>query len=493
MELKRISFGVAGGGTAGLVAAIMLRQAFPQSDITLIASSRIGIIGVGEGSTEHWKKFITRCEIPLLEMIASTEATHKYGIRFEGWSNAFPDYFHSVSGDEGIYAWGLYPTYMGFIAEGQALTSQTGSAGLLQDKIRRENLHENTNQYHFDTFALNRYLTHVAARRNVKFVDADISSVNVDPATGVITTVNLDGALPVEADFWIDATGFNRILSREVGNDEWNSFSKYLLTNAAIAFPTESDPNGRIRSYTRARALTAGWAWEIPTQTRRGNGYVYCDEFLDEAGAEDEISELLGERISARRAFKFDAGHLVTPWVKNVCAVGLSAAFVEPLEATSIGSTIQQMELLIPFVGSYAPTFTASQKSYNKSFNIMMDNILTMIRLHYVSDRNDTPFWQAMAEMPINDSLQELLDLWQETTLSRFHIGTSNGEMFLVAHLLHVAQGQGVINVEPIGRALHNFCVGEAVRNEMSAMRHRRIASELVDHAEALREVQQDS
>ena len=52
---QKISLGIVGSGTAGLISAIMLRRAFPNSQITVISSSDIGIIGVGEGSTEHWK------------------------------------------------------------------------------------------------------------------------------------------------------------------------------------------------------------------------------------------------------------------------------------------------------------------------------------------------------------------------------------------------------------------------------------------------------
>lgn len=55
---KNISFGIAGSGTAGLIAAIYLRKAFPNSLITIVSSTEIGIIGVGEGSTEHWRSFM---------------------------------------------------------------------------------------------------------------------------------------------------------------------------------------------------------------------------------------------------------------------------------------------------------------------------------------------------------------------------------------------------------------------------------------------------
>ena len=129
-ELNRpLVFGIVGSGTAGLITALMLRQAFPWAEITVVSSSKIGIIGVGEGSTEHWKTFMDSCEIPLEEMIEATAATHKYGLRFENWSTHTKDYFHSVGEIDDIYAFGLYAGYMGMVEKNKLFTTQTTSVG----------------------------------------------------------------------------------------------------------------------------------------------------------------------------------------------------------------------------------------------------------------------------------------------------------------------------------------------------------------------------
>ena len=118
---NKISFAIVGSGTAGLVAALMLRKAFRDADITVISSSQIGIVGVGEGSTEHWKMFMESCDIPTEELIVNSSATHKNGIRFENWTNHTPDYFHSVGGIDEIFANGLYASYMGMIENKQLI------------------------------------------------------------------------------------------------------------------------------------------------------------------------------------------------------------------------------------------------------------------------------------------------------------------------------------------------------------------------------------
>lgn len=488
-NFKPYNFGIVGSGTAGLISALLLKRAFPACNITIISSSEIGIIGVGEGSTEHWRQFMELCNIPLHEMLMETAATHKYGIRYENWTNHTPDYFHSVSGVDDIYCFGLFGAYMGVMETGKTLTSQTSSIGLVRDKIRREGLHNNTNQYHFDTFKLNEYFVSLAFNRGVKFIDGVVEKVEKND-NGTIKSVKTKYGDEIEADFWFDASGFNRVLIKEVGTIDWQSFGDYLLCNTAIPFPTESDPSGRIHGYTRAKAASSGWMWEIPTQERRGNGYVFCDQFISVEQAIEEAEKISGYKLPENpRVIKFDAGYLKEPWQKNVIAVGLASSFVEPLEATSIGSTIQQIRQAIPYISSYLPEYKFSQKHFNNGFEKIMKNILTMIRLHYYSDRRDSKFWQEMANMPINPELQEIIDLWSERPPSRNDFDHSHGEMFLTPHLTHVGQGQGIINIDACTRSINNFAIRNEVDKQLDEFYKNRNNHELIDHAQALREL----
>ena len=480
---------IVGSGTAGLIAALILRKAFPHSDITVISSSKIGIIGVGEGSTEHWRQFMDLCDIPLEEMIVETSATHKYGLRYENWTNHTPDYFHSVGEIDDIFAFGLFSTYMGFVEQGKLFTTQTTNVGLVKDKINRQSLHKSTNQFHFDTNKLNEYFLSLAFKKGIRFIDGEVHSVDIDSENGNIKSVTTKSEDTVFADFWFDASGFGRVLMTKLNANEWVSFDEYLLCDTAIPFATESDPNGRIRPYTRARAMSSGWMWEIPTQERRGNGYVFSSQFISEDEAIHEAEQQSGYKIENPRVIKFYAGYVKNTWVKNCCAIGLASSFVEPLEATSIGSTIQQVRNIIPYIASYKPTHTASQKHFNAGFEKMMKNILTMIRLHYYSDRQDTKFWQAMSQMPLNEDLQMLIDLWSERPPSRYDFESVSGEMFQAPHMAHVAQGQGIISKEACSRALDSLVIRDTVYKQIDEYRHNRHSGELVDHATALREI----
>lgn len=484
---NRISFCIVGSGTAGLIASIVLRQAFPFSKITNVYSSKTGIVGVGEGSTEHWRMFMDSCDIGVESLIKNTGATHKYGIRFENWTEKNPDYFHSISGVPEINAWGLIGEYFSYLENEKMITTQTGSIGLVQDKIMRDGLHANTNQFHFDTFMLNDFLIGICFKRNIKFIDDTVISLNLDER-GYIDSAVLESGSTVDADVWIDATGFSRALMKMLGNNSWKSFSDYLLVDSAIAFPTESDPSGKIKTYTRARAASSGWMWEIPTQTRRGNGYVYSSQHISDDEAVEEARKISGYDITPLRSFKFDPGYLKNQWYKNCIAVGLSSSFVEPLEATSIGSSIIQAFKLASYCSAYVRGAEKMVNDYNRKTEEMMLNIRDMIRLHYISDRKDSKFWNDVSRMPIPDSLKNLLDLWSELPPGYRDIPETGHHMFTSRHMVHVAQGQGLIPSNPSSIAMDRLNIRFEAEKKADDLRMMRHARELVDHRQALME-----
>ena len=486
--MKKIT--IVGSGTAGLISALMLRKAFPAKEITVVSSSKIGIIGVGEGSTEHWNLFMQTCDIPLAELIPKTRATHKNGIRFEGWTNHTPDYFHSVGNVDTIPPFNVYGLYNHLIKDGKTLSENMISRGVIENTVRVADPHRTVNQYHFDTNALNKYLTDVCMFRNISFIDDEVVDVKLNEVNGLIQSIKLDSGQIVESDFWLDATGERRFLISKVSNAEWNSFSKFLLMDSAIPFPTEPDPSGQIRPYTRARSMKNGWVWEIPTQDRRGNGYVYSSAHCSDEQAIKEVSELMGFEVKPFKTIKFKPGHLKEMWVKNCVAVGLAAAFVEPLEATSIGGTIQQIRCLIENMSTYTPEHVKVQKEFNKKMTNMMENTLAMIALHYISDREDSQMWLDIKNMEKPDYLLNLLELWNERPPFQWDITNHNFELFHVPHFYHVAQGQKLINQKMSALMLYNFNMEEQAKFAAYDAKLRQSDHERMDHAQALRQLE---
>jgi len=342
-----------------------------------------------------------------------------------------------------------------------------------------------TNQFHFDTFKLNAYFEKLCFRRNIKVIDATVSDVKLNSENGHVDSVVLESGEEINADFFIDATGFHRLLMKKIGANKWRSYAHFLPMNRAIAFPSSLPENKKINPFTRAIAKSSGWMWEIPTQERRGNGYVFCSEFLDGDAAIREASEQVGFEVEPIRAFHIEPGCLEQQWVKNVISAGLCSSFVEPLEATSIGSTIQQSLAAVRYLASYDGNPVLA-KHYNRHMDAMMENLVSMISLHYISDRDDTPFWRFAQSLPRPEYLSEMLELWAVRPPCDGDLPKSQYELFHEPHFWHVAQGQGLISTDGASRIIDMLGIREAVNKKIWEIKAEQTAHPTVDHLEAL-------
>lgn len=400
---------ICGGGTAGWLAALMIKKIQKEShNITVIESSKIGIVGAGEGSTGYLTDIIqnNRWDFGCNEadFIRETGATPKLGIKHKDWVAKGVTYYGPIDGSDSGSAG---PDFHLMYALKNNLPHHLASTnGRLIDKgvsgFFRESLEEfGTNNmrghaYHFDAFKVGQYFKKIVGD-DVKNIDAEIKVVNQNDHG--ITSVLLSTGETVTGDFFIDCTGFARILAKSLGIN-WVSYSKNLPVNTAMPFLKKYTPGETIEPVTTAWAHDAGWMWQIPTAERYGCGYVFDDNFITHEQAQREIEASLGHEIEPIRFLKFDTGRLDKLWEKNCLSLGLCAAFAEPLEATSIHSTIVQ---LTTFIFDYLKNTkeetdnTGFRNVYNKRMNGMYDNFKDFLVMHYQTKRNDTEFWRWMA------------------------------------------------------------------------------------------------
>jgi len=399
-------FIVVGGGTAGCISALMLKAAYPQKNIKIIESKKIGIIGVGEGSTEHWRFFCDYIGITQYDLIKETGATFKLGIYFKNWSHQ--DYMHNVGSPHAETNQNYHIAYASLIAN--RVPKKLLQSDLIWKNrfVARFSGNKNdvpTNQYHFDTHKLNEYLHRLCYERGITLIDDELVDVKICENSGNILSVISTAGYEYTSKFFIDCSGLKRFLISEKLKIEWKSYSEYLILNSAISFATnEMD---EYNAWTLAQARNAGWSWHIPVRGRTGNGYVFSDNFISEDEAHQEMQRDFGNVEIAKR-FKFNPGRLEKFWYKNCMAAGLSANFVEPLEATSIGSTIQQIRCFI----SYYPS--NDHKTFNTRMNAVFDNLVDYIQAHYLVKRDDTPFWREIKyNLKLTESLKNNLDIWK--------------------------------------------------------------------------------
>lgn len=453
MEQNKVkSICIVGGGTAGFIAALILRKRFNDSiKIDLIKSDKIGIIGVGEGSTEHWKDFSEYVDISYKEIIRECDATCKSGIMFEGWSNK--NFLRDLSELTNSKFSQTFVGYLNVICSNNKDKNLISNLHALKNKISSsyvKSKNEPTLPLHFNTFKLNSFLENKAISRNIKIIKDEIIEIVLDKKKYIKKLIGEKKEYTY--DFYIDCTGFRKILISKL-NPKWISLSEYLHVNETIVFPTEDTEEYNL--YTSAIAMKYGWMFKIPTYGRCGNGYIFDNDYINAEQAEKEINEKLNRKVQIAKNIKFDPGYLENVWINNCVAIGLSGNFVEPLEASSIGTSIQQSFLLMHYLHGYDEH---QINSYNEKIRGILENIRDFICLHYITDKNETPFWKkARSNLP--QTLLNNLKKWQTRLPIQedFDIYKTHYILFREPHFINVLHGLDLLNLKNLKQNLESL------------------------------------
>lgn len=389
---------IVGGGTAGWIASYFIAKAQPNKHkITVIESSKLGIIGAGEGSTGTMLELLNgvffNAKIDIPTFMKETDGTFKMGIYHQNWNG---DGFGHFAPLDATPTWSYYTDHI----FRHVLATEGRGKMHLSTKIGQnfsKGIHNIPEAFHFDGHKVGEFFKKECIKDGVTVIDTVVNDIMLDQ-TGNISKLILDNGKELEGDFFIDCTGFARVLMKKM-DIEWHSYRDFLPVNTAMPFLVDYEPGEKPLPFTKATALSSGWMWDIPLRTRRGCGYVFDHNFISEEEAQQEVEEYLGKKITPIKFIKFDGGRSEMFWKNNVLALGLAAAFVEPLEATSIHSTIIQ---LLFFVREYLleskhETLNGvNQETYNQKIARLYDLQIDFISFHYQGKRTDTPFWRSI-------------------------------------------------------------------------------------------------
>ena len=429
---------IVGGGTAGWMTAAYLGRVFGQRpgcpQITLIESPDIGTVGVGEGSIPTIRTTLQTLGIDEAEFLRECSATFKQGIWFVDWEAEGTDYSHPFEAPYFTDGAGLLPYWLlqdpakrPPFAEAVTLQKRVAEAGRAPKRAHEGGYFGGRMNYayHFDAGKFGNLLAKYARLYGVTHLQGRIDAVETGPEgiTGVISPEH--GRL--DADFYIDCTGFAARLIGQALGSPFHSVKDVLLTDTALAIQLPyADPQEAIPSYTVSTAHEAGWTWDIGLDSRRGVGYVYSSAHSSEDRAREVLRHYLRRHAGDKadtlepRLIRFDPGYRKAQWVKNCCAIGLSAGFYEPLEATGIMMIEVAIGLLVdcfPFAGPA----DASAGLFNERMRQRYEKTAEFLKLHYCISRRTEAFWRDNADpATIPENLRNLLDMWKHRPPSRF-------------------------------------------------------------------------
>lgn len=449
MDMLR-SIAIVGGGSAGWMTAAALVQALGRSiAITLVESEEIGTVGVGEATIPPIKSFNAQLGVSEAEFLAATQGSFKLGIDFIGWGASESRYFHPF----GTYGADFDRVSLHHywlrerLAGDRTPIDEYSMCWALARRNRfgppvdnpRDVRSTHAYAYHFDAGLYARFLRRYAEERGVQRVEGRIVGAERDASSGDIRHVRLADGRIVEADFFVDCSGFRGLLIEETLKAGYEDWSHWLPCDRAVAMPSAN--TRPITPYTRSTARAAGWQWRIPLQHRQGNGHVYCSAFVsDDEAAAVLAGHLEGERLGEPRFLKFTAGRRKRGWSHNCVSIGLASGFLEPLESTSLHLVQTSIERLLRLLPDRRHD-PLNAEEFNRASANEYERIRDFIILHYYANIRPEPFWQACAHMPIPDELAYKIKHF----MGSGRLVAPQDELFRNPSWLAVYIGQGMI------------------------------------------------
>ncbi len=417
---------VVGGGTAGYFAALALKRQLPELDVTLVESSTIPIIGVGEATTTLMPPFLhQQLGIDIVDFYREVRPTWKLGINFE-WGLPGDYRFAYGFGDNNVVE--AY-THDGTI-ENQSVVAMmmaTNRTPIVRgdDGAPLSLLPDLKFAYHVDNQPFVTYLTKHARRGGIHHVDAVVKDATTTDGESIDRLI-LDDERELRADLYVDATGFRALLIEKILGSPFTSYASSLLCDTAVVATVPQ--TGVIQPYTTAETMDAGWCWRIPVEGEDHRGYVYSSAHLN---ADLALAEMraknpgLGEPWSVR----FRSGRHREFWKGNTVAIGNSYGFVEPLESTALHMVIIEIAYLLGGIQASGdrPEYRAFA---NEGIGRHWDDLRWFLAIHYKFNRKlDTPFWRDCRETVEVSGLAPVLERFArfgpglETDAHRFVMG----------------------------------------------------------------------
>ena len=504
---------IVGGGTAGWLAASHLAKKLQSSTqqgikVTLVESPDIPTIGVGEGTVPAIRESLKYLGISETDFIRQCDVTFKQSIKFVDWCHPSNternDAYHHVFDYPYIDQVDLVPYWLAGRHADMSFVDALSIQGRICDLGLGPKLITDAEYagmasyaYHLDASKFAEFLAnHAIDHLGVERIRANVSDINLDEG-GNIKSVVTDRYGEIEADFFVDSTGFTGLLVEQKLGIGFIDKSDILFVDHAIAAQVPYGAgNDAIPCQTLSTAREAGWIWDIGLADRRGTGYVYSASHITAEQAEGTFRDYLRQSIGHKvdditcRSIKMRIGYREKFWHKNCVAIGLSQGFVEPLEATGLLVFDATARMLADIFPGRKESFPAIANQFNHLVKHAWDRVIDFIKLHYLlSKRHDHQFWRDNHNPEtVPQSLVQLLERWRFNMPSEYDF-PGRFEIFTRENYLYVLYGMGFkTNIEA-----NKYQYGDRERAEdefkyiQTALDH--VSSQLLPHRELLTQI----
>lgn len=389
---------IVGGGAAGWIAFHALKSNPRVGKITVVSSPTIPKIGVGESTTltfRHWLSEMKFSSHEAKKFLIDIDASIKYGVSYENWGPR--TYLHhffnnkTMGGYLSKYSIGMRPDTIGHNEVAVPLSEYiyNNHVYLNNDSSWLSNeLQDFT--YHFDANKFIKACEKLAENHpKLCFVSDDVVDSRYEG--DVVKAVLLKSGNEVEADYFISCIG-QTAFNQKVFNEEYVSYSDYLLTTKALFAPLDfTDPVAQFHPYTVARTMPHGWRWITPTRSRIGTGYVFSDNHVSVDEAVNDFRKDAGIPDLEPFVVDFFPRKVKQTFKTNMCTLGMANGFLEPLDAPGLSLISHSIQQLLFSLDNPKITLEHMNNSHTSEFNFWCAFILHQYKTCH---RQDTNFWK---------------------------------------------------------------------------------------------------
>jgi hypothetical protein len=448
MTLKINKIVIVGGGSAGWMSAATFIKAFPEKEVVVVESDDIPRIGVGESTVGEFGPWLNFLGIDKKDFMQYTDAAFKLGIGFTNFkTETSPTFFYPFGqalADPnflGLNDWVLkkclypqtknddfvryyFPHHSSFYTN-KIMTEHDPSFDVAYHPDRDLVFQIDANK--FAMWLYEKYCT----PRGVQRIIGTVKGIVNDDSGGIKSLILEDGQ-EIFGDLFVDCTGFKSLLLGQHMKVPFVSTKDYLPNNKAWFSPVQyTDKEKEMQLFTNCTALKNGWAWNTPLWSRIGTGYVYCDDFVSDEDALQEFKDYLDSdkmvihnpnrsKDMTFRQIKIKNGYYEKALVNNVLGIGLSQAFLEPLESTGLMFIHVALMDFCEVLLNRGSLTSWDTETFNASFIKRVKGSFDFVTLHFqLTQRDDSPYWNhisskeyknANIEMAVNASINKKLE-----------------------------------------------------------------------------------
>lgn len=419
---------VVGDGVAGLMAANFFAGLHHIEKVTLIGSSKIPTIGVGESTTLNFEILNKFIGVDLDSFIKESDASVKLGVMYSNWSKReFLHHFKMPS---------LYQKYNLNAAQYSSFLGNKDKDIYIHDLIASKLYRDAKNNlipyqyphseplyaksWHFDAGKYISYLKNIARNhRKIVMIDDEVTGCNFNQHD-YIDSIILESNTLIHADYFAICTGQNS-KTNQIFKIKYHDLNDVLLTNKALFFPKEYiDKKKEFHPYTIAKTMKNGWRWITPTWSRVGTGYVFSDRHITVDQAIKEFQEEIGNPNIVPNVVDFYPRYSVSTFNQNYITLGMCGGFLEPLDAPGL---------------SISCIFTMTLGNIFRQKNIVSDIKNKTVDLNY---------WQEF-----NSFAKELYEKWACFILTQYKTSHRNDTQFWIDHKN--------VNYQPLNQIMENL------------------------------------